>query len=110
MDGHKQCYLTFYDVYANVSSVIFAGNSITEIGKEAFSLCKALEGITISGCVTSIDYYVFADCTFLTSVTFEEPFTWYAGSKSTVLTNASDPQAAAEALRSTYVKNNLWRE
>lgn len=43
-------------------------NSVTTIGRTAFSCCTGLTSVTIPNSVTGIDYYAFEDCTNLTTV------------------------------------------
>ncbi len=43
-------------------------NSVTSIGRSAFSYCSSLTSVTIPDSVTSIGYAAFADCPSLTSV------------------------------------------
>ena len=51
----------------NLTSVTIS-NSVTGIGKEAFSGCTGLTSITIPNSVTGIESSTFSDCTGLTSV------------------------------------------
>ena len=50
-------------------------NSVTSIGKGAFSECSALTSITIPNCVTSIGDWAFYGCSGLTSVTIPNSVT-----------------------------------
>ena len=50
-------------------------NSVTSIGRSAFSGCSGLTSVTIPGSVTSIEYGAFAYCTGLTSVTIPNSVT-----------------------------------
>ena len=50
-------------------------NSVTRIGRYAFSGCKSLTSITIPDSVTSIGDYAFENCTSLTSVTIPNDVT-----------------------------------
>lgn len=98
----------YNDLYAKVTSVTFKGEKVTEIGIYAFYECKKLSSITLPKGLKTIKAYAFSQCTSLTSVFFEEPYTWYAGS--TLVAEFGDPQTAATALTSTYVGSNLKKE
>ena len=50
-------------------------NSVTEIGKSAFSDCTSLESVTIPNSVTEIGKSAFWECSSLTSVTIPESVT-----------------------------------
>ena len=50
-------------------------NSVTRIGRSAFSGCKSLTSITIPDSVTSIGDYAFEGCTSLTSITIPNSVT-----------------------------------
>ena len=50
-------------------------NSVTSIGKEAFSYCSSLTSITIPNGVTSIENYAFSGCSKLTSITIPNSVT-----------------------------------
>ena len=54
-------------------------NSVTSIGREAFSGCSGLTSVTISNSVTSIGYRAFEDCTGLTSITIPNSVTSIGG-------------------------------
>ncbi len=54
---------------SGVTSVAFAGNSVTSIGSSAFAYCTSLASITIPSGVTSIRNNAFYNCTGLTSIT-----------------------------------------
>ena len=50
-------------------------DSVTKIGRSAFSGCKSLTNVTIPDSVTVIDYHAFCDCTSLTSVSIPNSVT-----------------------------------
>ena len=54
--------------YSSIKEVILK-NSVTSIGKYAFSGCSSLTSVTIPNSVTSIGEYAFSGCSSLTSVT-----------------------------------------
>ena len=56
----------FYSL--NIKNITF-GNSVTNIGAQAFSNCKELTAIVIPNCVTSIGNEAFSNCTKLTQIT-----------------------------------------
>ena len=71
-------------------------NSVTSIGKYAFSNCKGLTSVTIGNSVTSIGEYAFSNCTGLTSVTIGNSVTSigdYAFSNCTGLTSVTIPNS-----------------
>ena len=87
-----------------------------EIGDGAFSGCVSLESITIPSGVTKIGASAFLNCTSLTSATFGVTDGWYATyySSESSGTNISksdleNPEAAANALRATYLYYYLKR-
>jgi hypothetical protein len=51
------------------------GNSVENIGTEAFYQCSSLESITIPNSVTNIEYKAFEGCSALTSVTIGNSLT-----------------------------------
>jgi hypothetical protein len=53
----------------------FIKYKVTEIGEEAFYLCKKIESIDIPNGVTKIGYYAFKYCSSLTSVTIPDSVT-----------------------------------
>ena len=50
-----------------LTRVIFAGSAVTDIGDEAFSYCKALQGIDLRS-IKSIGYRAFVGCEALTHI------------------------------------------
>ena len=71
-------YYEFTDDYSGYivipGAVTFNNNiyTIVSIGDETFRLCKDLVSITIPNSVTSIGYYVFAECNELSSIIVEK--------------------------------------
>ena len=65
--GHFHC--------ADLTSISLP-NSVTEIGRQAFSGCTGLSSITIPNLVTKIDYRAFSGCTGLTSISLPNSVTW----------------------------------
>ena len=85
-------------------------NSVTSIGNRAFYGCSGLTSVTIPNSVTSIDYRAFEDCIGLTSITIPNSVTSigdYAFSGCTGLTDvwcyAEEPPYAWDI---TYTFNN----
>ena len=71
-------------------------NSVTSIGKSAFSNCTGLTSVTIPNSVTSIGSVAFSGCTGLTSVTIPNNVTSignYAFEKCTGLTSITIPNS-----------------
>lgn len=56
--------------FVNLKSVYFAGDKITSIGNEAFSMCYALQDFTMMPSMKSIGLSAFSECRSLTSFTF----------------------------------------
>lgn len=100
-------------------------DSVTEIGANAFSDCTSLETVTIgsnvvrigdgafSGCiliviiiipanVRSIGINAFDLCTALTQIIFETLEGWYVEGSPVSVSDLSDPEKAAELVRSVY--------
>ena len=59
----------------NKSGAYTIPNTVTTIGREAFSYCDGLTSVTISNSVRRINYGAFGDCSYLTSVTIPEGVT-----------------------------------
>ena len=100
-------YEAFYDCTSLTSITI--PNSVTSIKSKAFSGCTGLTNITIPDSVTSIGDSVFYGCTGLTSVVFEDVNGWKAGNNTISASDLSNPETAAEYLRSTYCDYN-WKK
>ncbi len=86
------------------------GSGMTGIGSEAFSSCTELTSVAFPESVTSIGYAAFYRCIVLTSVTFENTEGWSVSSSSgTSLSSGvlSDPSLAAEYLIAIY-GNCYW--
>ena len=85
-------------------------NSVTSIGKYAFSNCTSLTSITIPNSVTSIDYSAFSDCS-LKSVVFKNTSGWYVtktkGGTSGTTVVVTDASKNATCLTNTY-KTYYW--
>ena len=65
-EGSYYGYSPFYNIKTLTSVTI--GNSVTSIGKDAFSGCSGLESIEIPNSVTSIGYEAFSGCTGLKKI------------------------------------------
>lgn len=78
-------------------------SSVTSIGNYAFYGCIRLETLSIPSSITSIGKYAFNHCDNLTSVVFEEPDGWSAGSTAILSEDLADPATAAE-----YLVNMYW--
>ena len=84
-DIAKWCSISFYsnplsyahDFYVNsvLTRKLVIPNSVTSIGRSAFSGCTGLTSVTIPDSVTSIGEWAFDGCTSLTSVTIEDGVT-----------------------------------
>ena len=80
-------------------------NSVTSIGKEAFSLCTGLTSVTIPNSVMSIGNFAFSGCSGLTSVTIPNSVTSiekYAFSGCTGLTSVTIPNSVASIGSSAF--------
>ena len=64
---------TFWDS-RNITHITIP-NSVTNIGRYAFSWCKSLQSITIPNSVTIIDAYAFYECKSLKSITIPNSVT-----------------------------------
>gem|GEM_PF-1503066 len=93
-------------IIETATNTLFAGckattipNSVTSIGKRAFSGCTGLTLVAIPNSVTSIGDYAFLKCTGLTSVTIPNSVTSigdYAFLKCTGLTSVTIPNSVTE--------------
>ncbi len=64
----------WYSYSSSIKTVVI-GDSVTSIGKDAFSSCKSLISVTIGDSVTSIGDYAFNICSSLASVTIPDSVT-----------------------------------
>ena len=85
-------------------------DSVTSIGEFAFAYCSSLTSVVIGDSVTSIDGHAFWDCDSLTSVTFKNTEGWKASSYTISSEDLSNPEKAAQYLRSTYCDYTWTRE
>ena len=74
----------------------------------AFEKCINLTSVTIGSGVESIGNLAFDGCESLTSITFKNPNGWVAGITEIASNDLSDPQKAAEYLKSAYA-NCYWQ-
>jgi predicted ribosomally synthesized peptide with SipW-like signal peptide len=83
-------------------------DSITSIGKYAFSECMSLTGVFIPKSVNSIGWVCFEYCDYYDnlSVLFEDPDYWYVTTTENathgINVNIEDAQVAADLLSNTY--------
>ncbi|MBQ6265265.1 MAG: leucine-rich repeat domain-containing protein [Clostridia bacterium] len=82
----------------NIKSVTI-GNSVTSIGKAAFSNCTGLTSVTIGNSVTSIGNYAFYNCTGLTEINYNAVNAADLTSSSEVFYNAG---TAGEGINVTF--------
>ncbi len=71
-------------------------NSVTSIGKSAFSDCRSLTSVTIPNSVTSIGEWAFSDCSSLTSIEIPDSVTSiesFAFNKCSSLTSVTIPNS-----------------
>ncbi len=83
VNGFVEDYLVYADAtkstllacYRSATGAVTIPNSVTSIGKGAFSGCTGLTSVTIGNSVTSIGEWAFSGCTGLTSVTIPNSVT-----------------------------------
>ncbi|HHT02844.1 MAG TPA: leucine-rich repeat protein [Bacteroidales bacterium] len=63
-----------YAFWSSDIRTINFGNSVREIGNNAFQYCPNLTSVTIPGSVNHLARFAFADCVGIVSVSFEEGF------------------------------------
>ncbi len=66
------------DIHDNLTKLIIANNSITEIAEAAFKGCPRLEYVSIGNTITNIGASAFENCPKLTYVNFETPIGGYS--------------------------------
>lgn len=81
-------------------------NSITSIGKSAFSFCSGLTSITILDGVTSIGDYAFGGCTSLTSIMIPDSVTSIVGNSVFYGCSNLTIYGICDSYVQTYAENN----
>lgn len=81
-------------------------NSVTSIGKSAFSFCSGLTSITIPDGMTSIDDYAFGGCTNLTSIMIPDSVTSIAGNSVFYACSNLTIYGVCDSYAQTYAKDN----
>ena len=76
---------------------IIIPDSVTSIGDGAFSGCESLNNVIIPERVSNIGRYAFMSCNSLTSLTFQNPNSWYVTEGAAIASSKlSNPASAAE--------------
>ena len=72
--------------YEGTAAEIVIPNSVTSIGRSAFSGCSSLKKVTIPGSVTSIEDFAFSGCQSLTDIDVLSENNFYASMDGCVYT------------------------
>ncbi len=106
-DGIKSIRYYAFDNCTSLASITLP-SSLTFINGYAFNNCSNLAHINIPKSVNRIYEYAFSGCFKLSDVVFEDASDWYVhsynGDSAIVITDLSDPVAAAKYLRDTYLE------
>ena len=83
-------------------------NSVTSIGKSAFSYCKGLTSVVIGSGVTSIGYAAFSGCSSLDSITSLNPIPPTIGSNTFEEYNAT--LYVPSGAKAAYSEADYWKK
>ncbi len=92
-------------VYQNAVNKLEIGDSVTSIGRNAFSYCYSLASITIPDSVTNIDSNAFQACTALTSITIPDSVTSIGSSafqNCSILTSITIPDSVTSIAATAF--------